>query len=73
VNDTELQQTFKTLLDEISYMDTDDLDQFDMPEELAEIERISTFDEAGVLTQDAGLVITMKDGSEFQLTIIQSR
>ena len=73
MNDTELQQTFKTLLDEISYMDTDDLDQFDMPEELAEIERISTFDEAGVLTQDAGLVITMKDGSEFQLTIIQSR
>jgi len=73
VNDTELQQTLKTLLDEISYMDSDDLDQFDMPEELAEIERISTFDKAGVLTQDAGLVITMKDGSEFQLTIIQSR
>ena len=73
MNDTELQQTLKTLLDEISYMDSDDLDQFDMPEELAEIERISTFDKAGVLTQDAGLVITMKDGSEFQLTIIQSR
>ena len=73
MNDTELQQTLKTLLDEMSYMDTDDLDQFDMPEELAGIERVSTFDEAGVLTRDAGLVITTKDGSEFQLTIVQSR
>ena len=73
MNDTELQQNLKTLLEEMSYMDTDDLDQFDMPEELVEIERVSTFDEAGVLTQDAGLVITMNDGSEFQLTIIQSR
>ena len=73
MNDTELQQTLKTLLDEMSYMDTDDLDQFDMPEELAGIERVSTFDEAGVLTRDAGLVITTNDGSEFQLTIIQSR
>ena len=73
MKDTQLQQSLKTLLEEMSYMDTDDLDQFDMPEELVEIERVSTFDEAGVLTQDAGLVITMNDGSEFQLTIIQSR
>ena len=73
MNDTELQQNLKTLLEEMSYMDTDDLDQFDMPRELAEIERISTFDEAGVMTRDAGLVITTADGSEFQLTIVQSR
>ena len=73
MKDTQLQQSLKTLLEEISYMDTDDLDQFDMPEELAGIERVSTFDEAGVLTRDAGLVITTNDASEFQLTIVQSR
>ncbi len=73
MNETELQDTLRTLLQELSYMDTDDLDHFDIPCELAEIERIRTFDEAGVLTQDAGLVITTADGSEFQLTIVQSR
>ena len=73
MNETELQDTLRTLLQELSYMDSEDLDQFDIPCELSEIERISTFDEAGVLTQDAGLVITTADGSEFQLTIVQSR
>ena len=32
-----------------------------------------TYSEAGVLTYNKGLVITMPDGSEFQLTIVQSR
>ena len=73
MNATELQRTLRTLLEEMFQMDIDDLDQFDMPRELAEIERVSTYDEAGVLTQDAGLVITTADGSEFQLTIVQSR
>ena len=73
MNETELQDILKTLLQELAYMDTEDLDQFDMPCELAEIEHTSTFDEAGVLTRDAGLVITTADGSEFQLTIVQSR
>lgn len=35
--------------------------------------RISTFEEAGVMTHDKGLVIHLPDGSEYQLTIIQSR
>ena len=32
-----------------------------------------TYSEAGVLTYNKGLVVTMPDGSEFQLTIVQSR
>ena len=32
-----------------------------------------SFTAAGVLTTDAGLVIRMQDGSEFQVTIVQSR
>jgi len=45
----------------------DDLDVED------EIRRVETFEEVGMLTNDTGLVITMQDGSEFQLTIVQSR
>ena len=35
--------------------------------------RIHTFSEAGLLTRDKGLVITLPDGTEYQLTIVQSR
>ncbi|MEN6386016.1 MAG: hypothetical protein ABFD79_12585 [Phycisphaerales bacterium] len=38
-----------------------------------EIKSILTFDEAGMLTNDKGLVIRTSDGNEFQITIIQSR
>jgi len=36
-------------------------------------ERMCSFEEAGVLTRDTGLVLTLPDGSEFQVTIQQSR
>ena len=35
--------------------------------------RVHTFAEAGLMTYNKGLVITLPDGSEFQLTIVQSR
>jgi len=35
--------------------------------------RIETYEEAGILTTDPGLVVTMDDGTEFQLTIVLSR
>lgn len=31
-----------------------------------------TFDEAGLMTRNEGVVIRLADGSEFQLTIVQS-
>ena len=34
---------------------------------------IRTFEEAGLLTNNAGLVITYGDGDKFQITIVQSR
>lgn len=36
------------------------------------IASVQSFADAGVLTNDAGLVVRMADGSEFQLTIVQS-
>jgi hypothetical protein len=40
--------------------------------ESCEIEA-ETFEEAGVLTTDQGLVLTLGDGSQFQITILRSR
>lgn len=34
---------------------------------------VTTFEDACLLTDDEGLVVRMKDGSEFQITIRQSR
>ncbi len=34
--------------------------------------RVRTYEEAGVMTYDKGLVITTPDGQEFQLTIVRS-
>ena len=35
--------------------------------------QVQTFDNAGIMTYNKGLVITLPDGSEFQVTIVQSR
>ena len=73
MNDHEFQDALKALLDEIACMDSDDLDQFDLPHDLGGLENVRTFEEAGVLTQNAGLVIETADGSEWQVTIVRSR
>ncbi|MGC9455740.1 MAG: hypothetical protein ACP5HU_12905 [Phycisphaerae bacterium] len=72
MSDHEFQDALKTLLDELAFMDADDLDQCDLPDDLAGIERVRTFAEAGVLTDNAGLVIETADGGEYQVTIVQS-
>jgi hypothetical protein len=35
--------------------------------------RAETFEERGLLTSDAGIVLSLADGSEFQITIVRSR
>ena len=35
--------------------------------------RVQTFDNTGIMTYNKGLVITLPEGSEFQVTIVQSR
>jgi hypothetical protein len=37
------------------------------------IRRAQTYTEAEILTMNDGLVVTMDDGTEFQLTIVKSR
>lgn len=38
-----------------------------------EINEVRTFKDAGMLTRDAGLIIKLLDGSEFQVTIARRR
>jgi len=66
----EVQSTLKDLL-EIAGYDPDFEDNFAM-DEFKEVE-VSTFFEAGILTNNKGLVLKLRNGKEFQLTIIQSK
>ena len=34
---------------------------------------VQTFDEAGILTQDRGVLVTPEDGKEYQISIVRSR
>lgn len=37
------------------------------------VKLVSSFEDAMVLTSNRGLVVTLHDGSEYQVTIVQSR
>ena len=37
------------------------------------IDHVAPYDEAGVLTRNAGMVVRLDDGTEFQVTIVRSR
>ena len=42
----------------------------DFPERIG---AVNNFRQVGVLTRDAGFVVTLADGSEYQVTVVQSR
>ena len=42
-------------------------------EDAVGIESVISFDQAGLMTNNAGVVIRLSDGSEFQLSINRSR
>jgi hypothetical protein len=35
--------------------------------------RVSTFEDAGIMTNNAGLVLDFEDGSQYQITIVKSK
>lgn len=45
----------------------------DLVDDAPAVTRVATFEGDGVLTTDRGLVVRLADGSEFQITIVQSR
>lgn len=64
-----LEQTLQAILENVDLAEyTDGLDDVEVG-----IERIDTYERAGLMTNNKGLVLTMKDGTEFQLQIVQSK
>lgn len=61
----------KTIEDALNLLISGELDLVDTA--LGEVSDIKTYAEAGILTRDSGLVLRMEDGSEFQITIKQSK
>lgn len=61
----------KTIEDALKLLISGELDLVDTA--LGEVSNIKTYAEAGILTRDSGLVLRMEDGSEFQITIKQSK
>ena len=53
----------------------DILEDQDTLEEVAgpEVSSVDTFENAGILTRNRGLVIRLRNGAEFQVTIVQSQ
>lgn len=37
------------------------------------LRRVRSFEEAGLMTRDDGIVLYLEDGSEFQVTVVQRR
>ncbi len=74
MTEAQIQNGLRDLLDEmIDLVGDPDEPASEQAAHVAFIKRISTFDEADVLTTDKGLVIETADGREFQLTIVRSR
>ena len=65
MNDERFAELLGTLLEDNPGLDDNDDD--------AAIRDVASFRDAGVLTQNHGLVVTLVDGSEFQLTVVLSR
>lgn len=38
-----------------------------------DVARADTYADAGIVTRDAGFVITLADGAEYQVTVVRSR
>lgn len=66
---TRLCEILIDLLDE----HVDDLDDAGLPPSELTGAEVETFADAGVLAADDGFVVTLTDGSEFQITVLQSR
>ena len=74
MNARELQDQLRDLLETLLFARNDaDDPAAELAEHVAGIRQIATYDDVGMLTRDKGLVIETADGTEFQVTIVESR
>lgn len=71
MNERQMKNALHNLLENLIDAQRHDRD-IEMPDGMGEFGMARDFGDAGLLTNNAGLVVTMKDGSEFQITIVQS-
>jgi hypothetical protein len=68
-----LEKLIASLLFDMTGLDHEDMVAAGLPDSDGMIDRVETFESAGILTTDPGVVVTTSDGSEFQVTIVRSR
>jgi len=73
MNERQMQNALESLLTNLIDAQRRGRDEIDMPDGMGEIAEVDDFVQAGVLTRDKGLIIRLADGSEFDITITQSR
>lgn len=75
VSEEEFQNWLEIVFDHLATIDEDENEPVDYDEEGNGIypDGARTFDSVGMLTLNKGLVVTLSDGSEFQLTIVKSK
>ena len=75
MNERELQDTLRDILEELMFArDSDPDDEIaELAERTMRIRNLCTFSDAGVLTENKGLVIETDDGRAFQITIVRSK
>lgn len=70
---SDLEDALYDLFSVLTVYDCDDDESSDIPYELRELDYALTYRQADVLTNDAGLVLRMQSGDEYQLTIVKSK
>lgn len=62
------------LVSELTYLDAEDVAATFSAEVSGFMgATVRTYGEGGYLTRDAGFVVTLEDGSEYQITVVRSR
>ena len=74
MNANNLQEGMRALLDEALAVALGDIpeDEIEMPEAFSDLIRVESFEDAGLLSAEPGIVLRFKD-AEFQLSIVRSR
>ena len=73
MNEIDFEAALKGITEQIAAFDENDMEDIGLPEALPLIgAEIRTFEQASLLTRNRGLVVRLRNGDEFQVTIVQS-
>jgi len=69
MNERKMERTLLELFEDIA---SDEELQASLDQPALANAQVKTFEDAGLLTRDRGIVLSLEDGSEFQITIVQT-